>query len=164
MDNSFKAKTTTVSASMALGHKPERIFPLLCPVREYEWIEHWKCELLFTESGFNEMGCIFKTDFPEFGEETWVTSRYEPTKYVEFVRTSADKVLLYSIALDESANQTNLTWSLKLIGTTGKGNRWIKSYNPDEFRNMIGLLEKKLDYYLTHGEMYHEANNHADSR
>ena len=43
---------------------PDDIFPLLCPVREYEWLETWQCEMIYTKSGFTELDCIFKTSLP----------------------------------------------------------------------------------------------------
>jgi len=42
-----------------IGATPEKIFPLLCPAAEYDWIENWDCELVFSRSGVNEEGCIF---------------------------------------------------------------------------------------------------------
>ena len=34
-----------------LAADPDAIFRLLCPVREYEWIHDWSCELVHTTSG-----------------------------------------------------------------------------------------------------------------
>ena len=42
--------------------KPEEIFPLLCPVREYDWIPEWDCTMVYSESGIAERGCVFQTD------------------------------------------------------------------------------------------------------
>jgi hypothetical protein len=54
------------------------VFPLLCPVREYEWIEPWSCDMVFSESGLAENNAVFRTHFPaQGGEETWVVCRYE---------------------------------------------------------------------------------------
>ncbi len=46
-------------------HAPySKVSPLLCPVREYEWIEPWQCEMLHSDSGFAEKNCVFRTDAP----------------------------------------------------------------------------------------------------
>ena len=51
-------------------HAPvEEIFPLLCPVREYDWIPGWGCDVQFTESGVAEDLCVFSTDTSDFGKE-----------------------------------------------------------------------------------------------
>lgn len=44
---------------------PSKVFPLLCPVRGYEWIESWRCEMLHSNSGIAEKNCVFRTRFPE---------------------------------------------------------------------------------------------------
>ena len=38
---------------------PEKIFPLLCPVREMDWIPEWAPKLVISDSGVMEPGCIF---------------------------------------------------------------------------------------------------------
>jgi hypothetical protein len=160
----FTAKTIVITATMLLQHSPKEIFPLLCPVREYDWIEQWDCDVLYTESGVNELGCIFKTYFPDQEEEIWVTSRFEPDQCVEFVRTSANKVVLYKIDLETSKEGAKLLWTQKVIGISETGNERVESSNPDEFTAMVKYLEKLIDYYLTHGEMYRETDEHADNR
>lgn len=51
-------KTWPVQAS------PAEIFPLLCPVREYDWLESWRCEMVHTESVAAEEDCILRTELP----------------------------------------------------------------------------------------------------
>lgn len=160
----FNAKTIVVTASTLLQYSPKEIFPLLCPVREYDWIEQWDCELLYTESGVNELGCVFKTHFPKQEEELWITSRFEPDRCVEFVKTTANKAVLFKIDLEASAEGTKLIWTQKIIGLSETGNQLVESTNPDDFTGMIKNSEKFLDYYLTNGEMYRETNEHADNR
>ena len=38
----FKAKKMTRRFTQQFVGTPERVFPLLCPTREYEWIEPWE--------------------------------------------------------------------------------------------------------------------------
>ena len=35
---------------------PDRVFPLLCPVREYDWIDGWECRMVYAETGVAELG------------------------------------------------------------------------------------------------------------
>jgi hypothetical protein len=75
--------TLTRRTSFDVAAAPERVFPLLCPVREYDWIEEWTCKVLHSESGVAELDCVFRTLFD--GEPmTWVVSRYEPPIRIEF--------------------------------------------------------------------------------
>lgn len=79
-----------------LHARPDRVFPLLCPAREYEWIEPWQCDLVYSSSGVAEPHCVFTTRFPDdSSDEVWVISRYEPNRLIEFVRVNADRVICY---------------------------------------------------------------------
>jgi hypothetical protein len=63
---------------------PEVVFPLLCPVREHDWIAGWSCEVIHSESGMAEEDCVFLTSFADAGPMTWVVSRYHPPRVIEF--------------------------------------------------------------------------------
>src|SRR5512138_772202 len=77
-----------------LAADPDAVFPLLCPVREYEWIDGWRCELLHSLSGLVERGCIFATSYPPEGRTLWVTSLHDPAaRRVEFVRVTAERLV-----------------------------------------------------------------------
>jgi len=67
---------------------PRDVFPLLCPVREHDWIPHWSGELIYSDSGVAELGCVFRTT-ASAGEETWTVSRYQPPVAIGFVRVLA---------------------------------------------------------------------------
>ena len=56
---------TIKTHTMLLEGTPESVFPLLCPIREYAWIEPWRCTLIYSESGYAEQDCVFQTDFPQ---------------------------------------------------------------------------------------------------
>ena len=54
-----------------------RCFPLLCPVREAEWIDGWNPVLILTQSGFAEQDCVFVTD-AKFHDAIWYITRHDP--------------------------------------------------------------------------------------
>lgn len=143
----------TATAVMRLGHPAEAIWPLLCPVREYDWIAHWDCEVLRTESGVNELGCVFRTDFPPEGAETWLTSRFEPCSRLEFVRTGRTRVILFEITLEEDGGGTTLTWTHHVTALNRDGAARAEGYR-ERFADNMGLLERMLGHYLDTGEMY----------
>ena len=43
----FKSIRVVKSYTMNVFAAPAEVFPLLCPVREYEWIEPWSCAMVF---------------------------------------------------------------------------------------------------------------------
>ena len=56
---SFKAKHITRSYEQTINADPARVFDLLCPVKEAEWLDGWDYTLLHSESGLAEEGCVF---------------------------------------------------------------------------------------------------------
>ena len=66
-----------ISYGRIFNTTPLKLFPLLCPTTEYDWLPGWRCQLLHSDSGYTEYNVVFKTDF--FGtEELWVCTRFEP--------------------------------------------------------------------------------------
>ena len=70
--NSFKACRVAHEYTQTNPASPEKVFPLLCPVREADWIPGWRYKLIYSESGVAELGCIFTTEHPVV---EWITIR-----------------------------------------------------------------------------------------
>lgn len=146
---------TTKSYTMHLQGTPEQIFPLFCPTREYEWIENWQCELVYSDSGVAELGCVFKTRFPSEGpEETWVVSRYEPPARIEFVRINPLRSVHFSIALTRNPdNTTQARWTQVFTGLSPEGNEFVRSLSDEEFKKKTAGREKMINHFLSTGQM-----------
>lgn len=90
--------------TMTVDAEGTAVFPLLCPVREYDWIDVWSCDVIYSESGIAELGCVFLTDLPGRGTETWVVTRFEPESVIEFCRTAGtSRTCLLQVALSPGA-------------------------------------------------------------
>jgi hypothetical protein len=145
----------TRSFKMTLSGSPEQVFPLLCPIREYDWIETWQCELIYSDSGFAEPGCIFTTSFPTDGpEDTWVVSRYEKPVVIEFVRVNPLRVIRYTITLSRSENgRTEADWAQVITGIREEGKQFVRDLDDEGFHAHMAMVEKMLEYYLMTGTM-----------
>jgi hypothetical protein len=128
---------------------PEQIFPLLCPVREYEWLEGWTAEMVYSESGVAEDHCVFTTH--RAGEmATWVVSRYEPPTRVEFVRVTPDvDVCGLRISLERVPKGTRLRWLRVFTGLSDRGNQAIETWTTSHDLALSG----KIEYFVRHGTM-----------
>lgn len=136
--------------TMHLPFPAEKIFPLLCPVREYDWIPEWHCHLVYAESGFAELGCVFQTDFADqFGIETWVVSRYDKDSCIAFVRTGEHRTTRYTITLTPAGQSTRLVWHQELTGLSDSGNDLLTTAAPAAFTTQMQKLEQLLNSYLT---------------
>ena len=152
---SMSGHRSTKTYSILLNGIPEQVFPLLCPVREYEWIENWQCELVSSDSGFAELDCVFKTRFPGDGpEDIWVVSRYEPPLLIEFVRINASRTIRFSISLKRTSDgTTEMIWTQILTGLSSEGDNLIKELSDNIFRDRVALRGRQINYFLSTGQM-----------
>ncbi len=134
---------------------PDRVFPLLCPVREHDWIPGWECELLHSSSGVAEEDCVFRTHYLQDGEAmTWVVSRYEPGRRIEFTCFVPDSyVMRLKIALEPQGKGTRLEWTRLWRSIGPRGDEWIASWSGARHRQRMAELERLLSHYLATGEM-----------
>ncbi len=137
----------------SLEAKAEQIFPLLCPMREYDWIPYWQCDLIYSQSGVAEIGCVFKTNSGEdYGEEVWVVSHYEPNRRISFIRTGKERTTRYEITLVPGDGVTEITWYQEITGIDPQGDTLVEKYSEKEFRSLMVPLNKMLAHYLKTGE------------
>jgi hypothetical protein len=154
--NKWKASRVHRSFVMTLEAPPRQVFPLLCPVRESEWIETWRCEMIYSESGVAEAGCVFTTDFPDDGKDVWVVSRYEPDRAIGFVRTSELRTVTYDIRLSETADgKTTAMWSQTLTGLNPEGNRAVEGASPEAYAALMTALQEMINHFLATGKPLH---------
>ncbi len=145
-------KRLTREYPMLMAYPARDIFPLLCPVREYEWIPHWRCRLVHSQSGHAELGCVFQTDFTDdYGLETWVVSRYEKEKEIAFVRTGEHRTTRYTISLTPTAGGTTLLWRQEITALTPRGEELLGAVAESGFTAMMRQLEELLNRHLDKG-------------
>lgn len=151
----FKAKRIVQSHTMQISAPAASVFSLLCPVREYDWIDGWSCDLIYPHSGVAENNCIFQTDRQGEGQRTWVVSRYEPNRAIEFVIFQHDLALIkLDLYLSENAEGiTNMNVSHTITGLNESGNAAIESLPTDFTRMRWTRLAKALNHYLQTGTM-----------
>lgn len=150
----FKSKQIRSSFVQQFQAPPGKVFPLLCPVREYEWIEPWQCEMLHSESGTAEKNCVFRTRFPEeSSDDVWVINHYEPDARIEFVRVNALRTMCLSITLTDNGDGTTSAINDQLlVGLTEQGNQALDGM-ADCFSFEMRMGEAMLNHYLTTGKL-----------
>ncbi len=150
----FKAKQITVRFVQQLQAPPGKVYPLLCPVREYEWIEPWRCDMLHSDSGIAEKNCVFRARLPgESSDDVWVISHYEPNTRIEFVRVNALRAMCYSITLTDNGDGTTRAVNEQLlVGLTKQGNQALESA-ADRFSFEMRMGEAMINHYLTTGKL-----------
>ena len=82
----FKAVRKVIEMRERFPATPDEVFIQLCPTREADWIPGWDAELVYTESGYAEEHCVFRTDETcVSGPGVWVMSHVEPPWRLEIV-------------------------------------------------------------------------------
>ncbi len=129
---------------------PDKVFPLLCPVREYEWIETWKCEMIHSRSGFAELDCVFKTRHGDV-EDVWTVSRYKPNELIEFVVSSVFRVMRYRFTLipdGEGGTKVEIAQTATALSKAAE-----EHIEDPHFDLHMKTLEVMLNHYLRTGRM-----------
>jgi hypothetical protein len=144
-------------------HAPAgKVFTLLCPVAEYDWIDGWDCNLVFTESGANEEGCIFTEELMgpvlagSTASTTWITNRYnEENRHIQFVIFVHDKaVVRYDVTLtDRDKGLTRAEMNFEITAMNDE----IGHLSDEDIRArlmvIVEFLAKALKHYCETGEI-----------
>lgn len=151
--NTFQGKRIVSTYIMRLTAKPETVFPLLCPKRELEWIDGWNYEMIYSISGVAELGCTFKTHFPDEGEAYWTMTKHTAPSEAEYVRFVAGLAIIrLNIKLSELDGGSQAVWEWTCTGLTDKGNELIAKRAEDHAKNSAIRLEKSLNHFFQTGE------------
>jgi hypothetical protein len=152
----FQGRRKTMAYTHTVSTMPSNVFPLLCPVREYDWIEGWSCKMIYSETGFAENNCIFETNFSRGLDEIWTVSRYDPENYViQFVVVAPET---YVIKLDiclqaRDNNTTDVTWDVTVTGLTENGNTFVENFTEEAYVGLMKNREAALNHFCKTGKM-----------
>ena len=148
--NAKRAVRTSFEFSYEVSAKPETVFPLLCPVREYEWLDGWACEMLYSHSGVAEPGAVFKTHFGEL-PETWHVNVYEPPRRIEYLVVAPDTLItrLTIELVRSSEHRTGMLWRRTFTSLSAAGKARAESWTTERERE----LGMRLEHFLKTGEM-----------
>jgi hypothetical protein len=131
---------------------PDVVFPLLCPVREADWIEGWNPPLVISSSGFAERDCVFTTSADPI-DAVWYVTRHEPSAgFVEMLKITPSVTacrLTIQLRANGSGSEADITYSHTSLGPAG--DRFVASFTEEFYRQFMQDWESRLNYYLHHG-------------
>jgi hypothetical protein len=129
----------------------EEVFPLLCPKREEEWIPGWECETIWSKSGYNEEGAIFRTIKPYGTELYWTTLQYDiKNKIVDFLIT-APRLYMFRFKIELRANGDGLlaiTFTQVFTSISEEGSSFMKRYESEDYKERLKSLEEFMNCHL----------------
>jgi hypothetical protein len=151
--NIVKPHRVTRRFTQQLNAPPDQVFPLLCPVRESEWVNGWHPRLVATESGLAELDCIFVTATgPQ--EAIWVVTRHDPDgHHLEIIKVIPG-IVVGKITIQLSAapggSTAEISYSFTALGPDG--DRVVNEFTQRHFDEFMLTWETELNHYLATGE------------
>jgi hypothetical protein len=137
-----------------LDATPETLFPLFCPVREYDWIEGWSCELVHAPSGAAEEGVVFRTPAPhDRGTMTWVVTRHSRSHAIDFACVAEGLVMRLMIRIAPEADGSVVQWTREFTATDAAAAAWLAALPEAGVAARTALLFERLAHYARTGEM-----------
>ncbi len=159
MNPEFIAKRYELHNEVEVGAAAERIFPLLCPVRESEWIPGWTCQMIFGHSGLAEKDCVFVTRQAGEPATVWVNSLHDPQALVvEYIRITPDirlvRIRIGLAALTPDSCRMEFGFAYTALGEPGNRElQTLAEQDGREARELCARLAAQLDCFLKRGHM-----------
>ena len=141
------------SYTQLLAALPDKVFPLLCPVREVDWEPEWDPALVLSNSGVAEKDCIFVTrDTSQ--ESIWVITGFEPEKHkLEMIKvTPSHTVGKLEIQLTSSGdNQTAAEIAYTYTALGPEGDDFLNQFTAQWYKTFMQNWERAINHYLSTG-------------
>jgi hypothetical protein len=150
----FEGMRATHEYTQTNSAPPERVFPLLCPVREADWVPEWQYRMIYSRSGVAELGCVFTTPNEDGSEAIWLVTDYAPAAFaIAFAWVNAGLVAAQiRIRLEaKSPQQTTAHIHYTYTGLSEQGNREVERYNHVWFQYKMQSWEAAINHYLRTG-------------
>ncbi len=134
---------------------PNEVFPLLCLVRESDWLPNFHADVIYSLTGISEDGGIFQTDDDDGNQIPWIITRYEPNKLIEMIYLVPDvRVVRINIQLTPKNKQlTEINIIYTQTGLSEKGNIEVNKFTEERFNEQMDYWEKAINYYLKNNKL-----------
>ncbi len=146
-----RTKVITVNADA------DQVFALMCPVREYEWEPGWTTNLILSDSGLVEEGCIFTTpagasmgSHAKSREAIWVTPIHDrTTRRLMMIKVTPDEcVTRLDIDVAPTQNGASVTTSYQHTALTKAGRTIVDEHTAERFDEMMAGWQKAIEATL----------------
>ena len=154
--STFAAKRVSHEYTQTNAAPPEKVFPLLCPVREADWVPGWQYRLIYSESGVAEDGCVFSTPNEAGPETVWMVTHYDPAAFtIAYAWTQPGMIATQlRIALSPApGGKTSTRIRYVYTGLSPAGNAVLDRYTPEWFRSKMQSWETAISHFLRNGSL-----------
>ena len=159
------ARRSAVEHERVIDGDIDECFALACPVAELRWIPGWHFDLVYSESGRNETGCVFLEPSTGLsilrspGAHTyWYTTDFDEEQHrFDAVWLTGNLTLArWKLQMtDLGDGRIRVTWSLVYTGLGPDGDRLLgESGMEGRMKRALGFLATCLTQYVETGTMY----------
>jgi hypothetical protein len=131
---------------------PAAVFPLLCPVRETEWIPGWDPALVISASGVAEPDCVFTTRAGSTNA-IWYITRHEPDAgRLEMLKITPEITacrLTIQLSASATGTQAEITYSHTSLGP--RGDEFVAAFTDGFYREFMQEWESRMNHHLAGG-------------
>jgi hypothetical protein len=140
--------------TQTLNGSPAEVLPLLCPVREADWVPDWAPRLVISSTGLAEPDCVFITPDPAApagAEAIWTVLHQDPTAgTVEMLKvTPGFLVVRLAIALrprPEAGCHAVVTYCYTALSPAGEA--YVRERTAASYAEFMRGWESALNAYL----------------
>jgi hypothetical protein len=159
LEGNNKPRRVKHTFTQSIKGTPEQVFPLLCPVREADWIPGWTTDWVISNTGVAEQDCIFQTP-PRPGAggaaSIWVITHHDEDAFeVEMIKvTPAFTVGKLQIKLSaQGKTSTNATIAYEFTSLGPLGDTYLEGFTAQWYEKFMRVWEKQMNHYLETGEL-----------
>ena len=140
-------------------------FLLVCPVEELRWIDDWRFDLIYSEGGKNETGCIFMEGVSALSalrspaaKTHWYTTRFDKERHrFDAVWLTGDLTMTrWKVCMDDiGEGQVRVTWSLVYTGLGPRGSALLGEPGLEgRVKNLTTFIATSLKTYVETGSIF----------
>lgn len=133
---------------------PDEVFPLLCPVREADWIDGWNPSLVITGSGAGEQDCVFLTGSAD-GDAIWyIVARSAEQHRLELIKITPGVTACrctIQLRAAEGGSEADVTYMHTSLGP--RGDAFVEAFTEASYLAFMREWERRLNHYLTTGKI-----------
>jgi len=150
----FKAKRVTRTYCQTIAAAPQKVHALICPVKEAEWLDGWQYDLVYSETGRAEEGCVFTSRSAGEADTIWLITKRDDRRYeTEFARiTPESRVAKLTIRVRPAGrdrSEVHITYVFTALSEAG--NRLVDAFSAENFAKDMQFWEASMNHYLKTG-------------
>ncbi len=152
--DAVQARRIVRAFTQSIPAVPDEVFVRLCPVHEKAWLDEWDYDMVYSQSGFAEPGCVFTTNDGS-RETVWVITHRDPrTHEIHFARFTiglAATTLAVQVEPDgDEGSKVRIVYTHTSL--SDEGDAFLETITEEVFNQMMRFWEASMTHYLVTGQ------------